>query len=58
MGEPGMGILDRVSSAFEYSDHWLEFECDECGDTFRIDRADKRVCPECGSRDLRFLEEA
>lgn len=53
-----MGILDRVTSAFEHPDNWVEFECEDCGSTFRIERTDKRVCPECGSSDLRFLDSA
>lgn len=53
-----MGIIDRVTSAFQHPENWVEFECEECGANFRIDRADERECPECGSHDLMFMDSA
>ena len=53
-----MGILDRVSKAFEHPDDWLEFECENCGTVFRIERGDKQVCSECGSHEVTYLASA
>ncbi len=53
-----MGIIEKVTAAFEHPDNWVEFECEDCGKTFRIDRADDRVCPDCGSKELVYLDSA
>lgn len=53
-----MGIMERVSKAFETPEDWVEFECEDCGETFRIDRSDERVCPSCGSSGVRFVRSA
>lgn len=53
-----MGIIERVSKAFETPEDWVEFECTACGETFRIERSDKRVCPECGSAEIAYLGSA
>lgn len=58
MGVYQMGIIDRVKGAFDHPENWVEFECEDCGTTVRMDRGDERVCTACGSSDLAFLRSA
>ena len=53
-----MGIIDKVTAACQHPDNWVEFECEDCGTTFRIDRADERECPDCGSHDVVYVDAA
>ena len=53
-----MSLIDTISNAFHHEDPGVRFECLSCGETFVVQRSEKKTCPACGSSDTEYLGEA